>query len=192
MVKRKTITTLTKKTEEDFLDTLFPMGTPSPEEDEQRITDLYKMMVESSENLVARRQTVNTFFLTVNGALLTAIGLLVKGSGDTSLTAFGVAFLTITGGIFSFAWRSLIISFGQLNKGKFKVINTLESHLKASIYAAEWKALESGENPKTYRSFTSREIWVPNVLIALFVVATVIALLIGLKLISPFGTVVSK
>lgn len=77
------------------------------------------------------------------------------------------------------AWRSLITSFGQLNGGKFKFINTIERYFSASIYAAEWEALDRGENPKVYRSFTSREIWVPTVLGILYGVAVFVSLLIA-------------
>ena len=81
----------------------------------------------------------------------------------------------LPGAILCAAWRSLITSFGQLNRGKFKVINTIERYLKAAIYRAEWEALERGENPKVYRSFTSREIWVPNALLVLHILTAVVA-----------------
>jgi hypothetical protein len=133
-------------------------------------------MVQSSEALVNRRQTVNTFFLTLNGAILTALGLLVQSSVKQQiLGGLGVILLAFTGALLCGAWRSLIISFGQLNRGKFQVINTIERYLSVSIYAAEWEALGRGENPHTYRSFTSREIWVPTTLLLLHVIVAVFA-----------------
>ena len=57
-----------------FVDVLFPSGPPAGDVDTKQALDLYKIMVESSEGLVSRRQSVNTFFLTMNGALLTASG----------------------------------------------------------------------------------------------------------------------
>ena len=156
---------------------LFPSGPPSSAEETQQALDLYKIMVQSSEGLVSRRQGVNTFFLTMNGALLTASGIIVQSSGGDRLGAVGIVVLAVAGAILCAAWRSLITSFGQLNSGKFQVINTMESYLKAAVYSAEWEALGRGEDPKVYRSFTSREIWVPNALIVLHVVTVVVALL---------------
>ena len=78
--------------------------------------------------------------------------------------------MAVAGAILCAAWRSLITSFGQLNRGKFQVINTIERYLKTAIYAAEWEALGRGENPKVYRPFTSREIWVPNALLVLYMI----------------------
>ncbi|MGN8224115.1 RipA family octameric membrane protein [Gracilimonas sp. BCB1] len=163
---------------------LFPTGPPKNIEEKNQAFDLYKIMVNSSESLVERRQSVNTFFLTMNGAILTAYGLIVKSSGGDKFSALGIFVLAIAGAILCVAWRSLITSFGQLNRGKFEVINTIEQYLKAAIYAAEWEALGRGENPKIYRSFTSREIWVPNALILLHVITALVALTIGADLIN--------
>lgn len=162
-----------------FSNILFPRGVPSGEEEKSRLFDLYKIMVKSSEGLVGRRQGVNTFFLTMNGALLTASGLIVQSASQIRLGAVGIAVLALAGILLCAAWRSLIKSFGQLNRGKFRVISEIERHFPAAIYAAEWEALGRGEDPKIYRSFTSREMWVPNALLALHVLTVIIALLIA-------------
>jgi hypothetical protein len=152
-----------------FSEVLFPSGPPKDSGEAQQAVELYKIMVQSSEGLVGRRQAVNTFFLTINGALLTASGLIIQNAEDNRIAALGIAVLAITGAILCAAWRSLILSFGQLNRGKFQVINSIERYLRAAIYAAEWEALGRGEDPRIYRSFTSREIWVPNALLAVHV-----------------------
>lgn len=175
---------LTAPSNASFSETLFPAGPPKEEEANKQAFELYKMMVQSSEGLVNRRQAVNTFFLTINGALLTASGLIVQSSGDQQLGGWGVCVLATAGALLCLAWRSLITSFGQLNSGKFRVINTMERHFAASIYAAEWEALGRGQNPQVYRSFTSREIWVPNALLALHLLATVAAISVAVGLLS--------
>ncbi len=50
------------------------------------------------------------------------------------MQAGGLLVLTITGGILAGAWRSLLLSFGQLNTGKFAVINRIERLLPVAIY----------------------------------------------------------
>lgn len=167
-----------------FSEILFPSGPPVGDEETQQALDLYKVMVQSSEGLVSRRQGVNTFFLTMNGVLLTASGIIIQSSGGDRISGLGIAVLAVAGTIFCGAWRSLIISFGQLNSGKFQVINAIERHLKAAIYNAEWEALGRSEDPKVYRSFTSREIWVPNALLVLYVLTALVALLFAGGMIS--------
>jgi hypothetical protein len=168
---------LTEASRPSFFEVLFPAGPPAGEAEMRQAFDLYKVMVDSSESLVNRRQAVNTFFLTINGALLTASGIIVQSSGDSRLGAVGVAVFAVAGVILCAAWRSLITSFGQLNRGKFEVINAIERYLRAGIYAAEWEALGRGKDPKIYRSFTSREIWVPTLLLGLHVLTAVGAVL---------------
>lgn len=167
-----------------FMEVLFPSGPPATESELAQALDLYKIMVESSEELVSRRQGANTFFLTINGALLTASTLIVQTFDGNKLGALGIAVLAGAGAILCATWRSLITSFGQLNRGKFQVINTIERYLKAAIYAAEWEALGRGEDPKLYRSFTSREIWVPTVLFTIYISAGVIALLVASEILT--------
>ncbi|MFC6158914.1 RipA family octameric membrane protein [Kribbella jiaozuonensis] len=172
-------------TPSSFDDDLFPKGVPVEEAERQRLFELYKIMVASSEALVGRRQGVNTFFLTINGALLTAIGLLLSNGKDPRLQAAGIVVLAITGCILSLAWTSLILSFGQLNKGKFAVINRIEEDLPAAIFLAEWKALGEGRKPSIYRTFTSREVWVPKVFLFVYALTALLAVLIAVGLWKP-------
>jgi len=154
---------------------LFPNGIPTSNEELNRTVDLYKLMVDSSERLVSRRQGVNTFFLTINGGILTAASLVVNSQPGVRAAAIGVVVLGVTGAIFALAWRSLIRSFGQLNKGKFAVINRIEEILPVAVYLAEWKALEEGRSKKTYRTFTSRELWVPWTFFMIYTGAAAVA-----------------
>jgi hypothetical protein len=145
---------------------------------EQRF-EQYKIMVESSERLVARRQGVNTFFLTANGAIITAIGILVQASGVAYLRAVAIVALAVAAILISIAWSLLIRSFGQLNTGKFAVINRIERRLPLGLFSAEWEALERGENPKVYRSFTEREGWIPKLLVFVYIVVLIAAILVA-------------
>ncbi|MFF3715998.1 RipA family octameric membrane protein [Streptomyces prasinus] len=163
-----------------IVDALFPYGPPTTEEDKARFFELYKVMVQSSESLVSRRQGVNTFFITVNGAILTGLGFFIKAGGGEAIKAVGLLLISLTGLLLAQAWKSLIISFGQLNTGKFAVINRLERYLPAAIFFAEWEALDRGQNPKVYRSATSREIWAPYLLMMLYSLVVVGSFLVAI------------
>lgn len=170
--------------EERILKALLPDGPPS-EARRAEFFELYKLMVASSEALVKRRQAVNTFFITINGALLTAVGLVARLSGSPQLRAVPVIAIAVAGFVMSYAWWSLLRSFGQLNTGKFAIINRMERWLAASIYAAEWEALERGENPEVYRSFTSREVFVPIAALVTYGLVTIVAALIAIGVVNP-------
>jgi hypothetical protein len=129
--------------------------------DEKNILDLYKLMVDSSEILIQRRQKTNAFFITVIGSLLAITSLLVK-TGVINGESFGLLYgFSIVSLLLCNSWRNLIDNYGKLNKAKFDVILRLEKKLAAQIYSAEWVALGKGMRPKKYKSFTSTEKNVP-------------------------------
>ena len=66
--------------------------------------------------------------------------------------------------ILCYAWSQMILSFRQLNRGKFDIINALEDKLPARTFTAEWEALGRGEDPSKYKPFTKTEIWLPRVM----------------------------
>lgn len=136
---------------------LFPKGTAFTEPDLQRLLEQYKLLVQTSESVVLRRQGVNTFFLTINTLLLSGIGLLAKQGLQGQFGAIGMMGISITGVILCSAWTRLVRSHRQLNAGKFAIINTIEKHLPASMFEAEWVALGEGKDDRKYQPFTKTE-----------------------------------
>lgn len=125
--------------------------------------DLYKMMVDSSEKLIERRQKMNAFFITAMGALMALASALANFGTIESQTisfvvmsAFGVVGLLLCN-----SWRNLINNYGKLNTAKFRVILKLENELSAQVFSAEWAALGKGRRSLKYHSFTSTENLVP-------------------------------
>ena len=147
----------------DTIDTtLFPECGQQNYDAEALLTQ-YRLFVETSEALVLRRQGVNNFFLSVNSLVLAGAGLLLRDGEPSSVEAVVLIILALGGAALCFAWRRLITSFQQLSRGKFAVIHKLERRLPARIFAAEWAALGRGEDPKTYRPFTTVETFTPAV-----------------------------
>lgn len=124
---------------------------------------LYKIMVDSSEQLIQRRQRMNAFFITAIGALMTIAGALAKFGTIKSPTLSFVVMTTfgLVGLLLCNSWRNLIDNYGKLNAAKFRVISKLEQSLSARIFSAEWTALGKGRRPRKYQSFTSTENLVP-------------------------------
>ena len=125
------------------------------------LLEQYKLFVGTSEALVSRRQQVNTFFLSVNSIILAAAGLLIRGQTAHSIAGPALVMLGMSGMVLCFAWRRMILSFGQLNRGKFDVIHALERRLPARVFAAEWVALGKGGDPSKYKPFTRTESLTP-------------------------------
>lgn len=149
---------------------LFPEGPPSPEErTRQPLLDQYRLLVESSERVVARRQTANAFFLSINSALWIFAGVLLGESGLSWEAGGGAgAGLSVIGFFICFAWRRMVTSSRQLNIAKFRIIHLLEEQLPAAVFTAEWDALGRGRDPSLYRPFTSIETRIPVGLMVLY------------------------
>lgn len=117
--------------------------------------EMYHAFIESAERISDRRHSANTFFLTVNTALLGISGYLQTG------------FVALGGVVLSYTWFRLIKSYRSMNTAKFKVIHDMEQQLPFAPYDAEWEKLERGENPKIHTPFSKVEKAVPVVFMIL-------------------------
>lgn len=133
--------------------------------------EIYKLYVASADGVSTRRQAANSFFLTLNTAILALLGY-AKPSFWQPMGRLTVL-ATLAGMVLCYTWYRLILSYRGLNSGKFKVIHMIEAKLPLAPYDAEWKAIGSGKDPKKYRPFTHVELWIPWVFMAIYVVGVI-------------------
>ena len=126
------------------------------------------MFQKTSEDLVARRQNVNSFYLTVNSALTALVGI-VLGVVGGSTKLIVVAFMCVAGMILDVSWINILGAYGTLNAAKLKVIRILEEQLPVTLYDAEWMIMSDKLNNKKYVSFTDSEKRIPKLFMALYV-----------------------
>ena len=126
------------------------------------IMEQYKLYVELTDRISARRGLANTFFLTLHGAILTVIGVFWKDRPEGFSAWFLLPVLVLGLGL-CLVWFWVVRAYRQLNSGKFAVIGALEQRLPASPWwNGEWKALRGEQKDKsTYWAFTHVEVWVP-------------------------------
>ena len=119
----------------------------------------YKIIVETSERLVARRQTANTFFLTANTLILSAIGLILslRENAFDNFAIYGVIVVAISGIFLCIAWYRLVRSYMQLNKGKYDVILLLERVYQQRFSKPNGKHLERVQSPKYIKRLLKRK-----------------------------------
>lgn len=131
----------------------------------------YRICVEQAVGISAQRQTANSYFLTINTALISAISLFglpelsgVSDAASVSGQSMGWA-VSVAGAALSYLWYRVIKSYKGLNTAKFLVIHEIESKLPIRPYHAEWLGLEEGKNPKLYHPCSHIELLVPWVFI---------------------------
>ena len=175
---------MTQEGEEKLEGMLFPLGKPTGSTANDSIAfEQYKLFVDTSEKLVARRQTGNRFFFSANALTISAMGVgisLIEGDNDRiGLIALGILVLSVVGIVFCVAWGRLVNSLAQLNAGKFKVIHEMEKMLPIALFTAEWYVLGEGKDAKRYKSSTDTEKVVPTVFMGLYVVVGACCLVYG-------------
>lgn len=144
--------------------TQFPEEQPYPSNEklQAHLFEQYKLCVEMADRISVRRQTANSYFLTVNTALLSFVGYVTaKDTGDY-LWLLGVVGISLC-----YLWYRIIRSYRDLNTAKFAVIHEIEKWLPLSPYDAEWEAMGRGEDPQRYKPFTHIETGVPWVFVLL-------------------------
>lgn len=129
------------------------------------LLDQYKIYVEMADRISQRRATANSYFLTVNSAILAFVGYLTSKDSSTDLWLIAIA-----GFALCVLWERLISSYRDLNTAKFKVIHKIEKRLPISPYEAEWVAMGEGKNPELYRPISHVERGVPFVFMVLHVI----------------------
>jgi hypothetical protein len=123
--------------------------------------EIYKLHVQMADNVSNRRQSANSFFLTVNTAIIGVTGY-VGGTAEKWNWIIG-----LMGLVLCFAWYRLIRAYQDLNSGKFKVLHEIEKGLPLSPYDAEWEALGRGRDPSLYLPVTHIERTVPAIIAVL-------------------------
>lgn len=126
------------------------------------LLDQYKLYVEMADRISSRRATANSYFLSVNTAMLAFVGYLTSKDATTDLWLLAAAGITL-----SYLWHALIMSYSNLNTAKWLVVHQIEKRLPISPYDAEWEAMGRGENPKLYKPITHIERGVPYVFMSL-------------------------
>lgn len=137
----------------------------------------YKLFLQTSEALVARRQEVNKFYLSVNSAIVAFFSVVAAMSVSTAHKAVAGALFALLGAVLSIFWIRLLDSYGKLNKSKMKVISDIEKHLPASLFDAEWAVLSNALDKKKYTSFTTSETQIPKFFIAVYTLLLLATLL---------------
>ncbi len=142
---------------------------PDQETPRDLIFEQYKLYLEMADRISSRRSTANSFFLGINTAVVSLLGI-VKSIQESGAALTFYSFAAPAGMILSIMWFMLVRSYRDLGTAKFKVVHQIEKFLPLRPYHAEWAAVGYGKNPKLYRPFTHTEALVPWVFFAIYLV----------------------
>lgn len=102
--------------------------------------ELYKLAVEMADRTSARRSSANSFYVSLQTAMLAVLGLLT-GREEPPTAPVLIAVCT-AGMATAVTWFLQLRSYRDLNRAKFSVICSLEESLPVAIFSDEWDSLK--------------------------------------------------
>lgn len=135
--------------------------------DEKRnaqLMDQYKLYVEMADRISHRRTIANSYFLSLNSAILGFIGYLMTKEGTDYHSLLSVAGVMLTA-----LWHSIILSYRTLNSVKWRVVQQIEIQLPIQPYHTEWEIMQREKNLK-YQPISRVEAAVPWVFLFLYLI----------------------
>ncbi|MFF4506281.1 hypothetical protein [Streptomyces sp. NPDC001401] len=120
---------------------------PSPE-----LLDLYKLAVEMSDRVSARRGAANAFFLSVQTAFVGALG--ITATDGQNVPWWAALVLTLAGVSISLVWWLQLRSYRVLNRAKFDIINAVEPQLPLQVFSQEWAILTGNSDGPWWTRYT--------------------------------------
>ena len=129
---------------------------------ESHCLEIYKLFVEMADRISQRRQAANSFFLSINTAVIGAVSYVGFGEKANLDPAFYVM-VAVAGLVLCFLWFSLILSYKSMNTHKFIVIHQIEQSLPLAPYDEEWEVAGKGKDWTRHIPFTRIEMFIPCV-----------------------------
>ena len=126
------------------------------------LLEQYKLYVDITDKISARRNQMNSFYISLLSGLLALIYIANEKKLDPQFQSpILLAVVAILGLILCVLWYLNIKSYKQLNSGRFKVIYEMEQYLPFACYEQEWYILRKDKSQGGYLTQTSIEQYIP-------------------------------
>ena len=139
------------------------------------LLEIYKLHVEMTDRISQRREGANRLFVALISAIIMFSAMMLRSCPGAIPIRPVVIILSLTGLLLVFTWTVVIMSYRQLNSGKFQTLHELEQKLPFPFYAKEWNYLEKGRAWRKYMKLTVVEIFVPIAFVVLFTAILIMA-----------------
>ncbi|CQH57846.1 uncharacterized protein HHUB_2614 [Halobacterium hubeiense] len=128
--------------------------------DSDAALEQWKFYGQTTLNVSNRRLRNNRFYLRLLIALLGIAGI---GAKLGYFSDVGILIIGAVGLPFCVLWSFHILSYKQLNSGKYRVMWEMAEELPFDPFNMEWTRLKEGQEPHAYIKHTTVEVWWPRV-----------------------------
>ncbi len=173
--KNNSINQSSENTESEYGKYLFPQLVNSyGEKYKDHYLDIYKSFVGTPHEMSTLKQSSNSFFLTLNTAIITIVSYLQLGK-EASQSTNAYWLISLSGIIICFAWYRLIKSYESITLVKLNVIRNMEHNLPLAPYRSEFEEQDLKEKPTNKIAFSEIEATIPLVFLAIHFIVLIIA-----------------
>jgi hypothetical protein len=130
--------------------------------------------VNTTLNVSNRRMRNNRFYVLLLSGTLAVLSVLTE---TQIIEEVGLLLAGLLGFALCVLWYLSIVSYKQLNSGKYEVITKMEEDLPAKPFDDEWKVLDEGQNWRTYITHTRVERKIPGVLAIPYLLISIYAVI---------------
>jgi hypothetical protein len=127
----------------------------------------YLKYIEMADKISERRVLTNSFFITLNTGIISALG--VFNLFSKTISAYTIVIISIVLCTLCIYWIQSIKSYSQLNKVKFNIICEIEIYLPMRPYGYEWDRLDKGATKSIYQPSGKIEKNIPYLFLALYI-----------------------
>lgn len=151
------------------------------------LLEIYRLHADLADRVSQRREGANRLYASLLLALVLFLAALFRfGTGDVPGYVV-VGAVGIVGVALSISWLLVIRSYRQLNSGKLKALQELETRLEYPFFKCEWQLLGEGKDGRRYWRLTQAEAVLPWTFLALFLALIVGVVWMGIKNGIPAG-----
>lgn len=140
------------------------------------LLEQYKFYAQTSSDVSDRRLRTNRFYVSLLSGILVVFPFTLELENPTPISLMMMFTIGFVGTVVAVVWFFNILSYKQLNSGKFEVIHDMEDSLPYPCYQQEWEILEEGKQVKKYLSHWKVERLVPGLVAIPYIGLMVFAL----------------
>lgn len=143
------------------------------------LVDQYKLYVELTDRVSARRVDAGKFYTTLLTGLLAVVPFAVGEQTPPDIRRLIFFLLGLLGIVLCVLWIINIRSYKQLNALKFRVIHEMEERLPFPAYDREWEILREESGRYSYLRLSRVEQFVPLLLMVPYIVLVIASFVLG-------------
>lgn len=132
------------------------------EYDYDRRIEIYKVMIDSTEKAIERRQALNRFYFSVVVAIFVSISFVLRTGVEQFPTRIVLSTALFLAFLNCILWFAMIYAARRLNATKYDVIGEMEQSMEFRPFSREWEI--HVQKRRNFPQFTLIEIMLPAIL----------------------------